>query len=306
MTDSSRILFAASLSLLLVSEASLASPVYVWRDYAPGIIASDSSPIAGGGSGDSESDGSKEEDEPIDPTAWEDYADAHYATYTDWNSLNWQGRGASDFPDEPYPLTEITGSINFQSNGLVDMGGFRYVTKVATLDLRNNTLTNLDGLSGLVEAGTIYVNNNQIANVDGLSNLQTVQDLHLTNTPVTNINGLLSLTSAQDLFLNNTQITSVFGLSNLVSVRDLHLNNNNLSDITGLSSLTSARNVYLNNSSITNLSGLENIDASGTIKMDSWYNGPKLSSSTLFCSENDPSQFDGASWSQLCDASPPS
>lgn len=100
-------------------------------------------------------------------------------------------------------------------------------------------------------------------------------------------------------------LTNIDGLKNLESVGSwFHISNNKLTNVDGLSSLTSVGGNFSlkDNPSLENIEGASNIKVGDFIEIDDTYDGPKLSSDSTFCSQNDESQFILAPKTQVCEA----
>lgn len=134
--------------------------------------------------------------------------------------------------------------------------------------------------------------------------LTSVDRINLADNQLTNVDGFKNLSSVNGFFyINNNQLTNVDGLKNLtILIHDIALNNNKLTNLDGLKNLTSVRNIYLYNNNLTNINGLANVKSTGGILIDPTYSGPKLASTTRFCSLNAPSSFTTAyaQKTQLC------
>ena len=195
---------------------------------------------------------------------WASFAFDNALSYpSNWGSLNWSSKSLTAIPAEPYPNSNPSSFIL----------------------LNNNQLTDIEGLSGIKTAGdNITLYSNQLTNINGLRNLTSVRgSLSFYSNKLTNLDGLNNLTSVSGNFIGySNSLTNVNGLSNLMTVGGY---------------------LYLHNNPLTDITGLLNVKVTGYIRIDTSYNGPKISASSRFCTLNADSRFPAgyAQKSQLCE-----
>lgn len=82
----------------------------------------------------------------------------------------------------------------------------------------------------------------------------------------------------------------------------LNFNNNSINNIQGLRQITSIGSISLLGNNIFSLAPLANMNVTNSIYINSNYSGMLLSASTVFCQNNDASQFFGAPKTAVCEA----
>lgn len=126
-------------------------------------------------------------------TAWEQFADAQNPQLPKtWNDLNWEKKGLSYLPNEPYPITSVS-DLNLGNNQLTNVDALSNLTSVGYLGFTMNKIKNVDGLINLTHVNYLSLDYNQLENVDGLSNLKSANNLYLTENPLKNIDGLANV-----------------------------------------------------------------------------------------------------------------
>lgn len=226
---------------------------------------------------------------------WVAFADAK-SLPKGWDVLRWSSKSLTNIPKGQYPLISAN-MIELNNNQLDNVDGLINLTSVSFLLINDNNINNIEGLSSLKSGHTLFISNNQLTNVDGLSGLTSLDSLYMNNNQITNVGGLSGLTSLNTLSIDNNQLTNVDGLNVLTSVNRLYLGSNHLANISGLSNLTSVNILDLADNKLMNISGLSNMRVGSSINIDkssASYTYAKLAATTIFCTENNASKFQGS------------
>lgn len=227
-------------------------------------------------------------------TGWEQFVTDHGfdGENIKWNNilngLDLGGRGISELPTVPYPVSSVSYELNLHGNNLTNVNALISIQSATYLYLEENG--NLTNISGLINLTTVkndfFIGNNNLSNLAGLNNLESVGGtFDLANNRLTNINGLSSLTNVgKNLVLDENELTNLDGLINLRTVGNL---------------------LYIgNNMSLQNINGLSNVSVGGKIRIRDDYKGSKLSASSIFCTTNASNKFQSgyAQKSAICES----
>ena len=149
--------------------------------------------------------------------------------------------------------------LDAANQGISDLTGLEFATKLATLNLNYNNISDISALAGLTRLTTLDLSNNNITDISPLRNLTRLTWLDLWGNNISDISALAGLTKLATLSLGGNNISDISALAGLTKLTWLDLGSNNISGVSALAGLTRLTTLGLISNNITDISPLRNL-----------------------------------------------
>lgn len=125
--------------------------------------------------------------------------------------------------------------------GIRDLTGLEYATKLGRIELRNNAISDLSPLAGLTRLHNIKLRGNRIRDVSALGKLTNVDWLGLEENDITDLSPLAELKKLTGLGISGNPVSDVSPLAGLIRLEGINAVGTNIRDFSPLAGLPRLR-----------------------------------------------------------------
>ncbi len=146
--------------------------------------------------------------------------------------------------------------LDAANQGISDLTGLEFATKLATLNLNYNNISDISPLTGLTKLTELDLWSNNIQDISPLIGLTNIQWLYLGYNNIQDMSPLTGLTELINLELGHNNFMDISPLIGLTNLQWLDLEYNNIQDMSPLTGLTNLQWLYLRYNNIRDISPL--------------------------------------------------
>lgn len=136
-------------------------------------------------------------------------------------------------PEDMQRLTHLSAD----EQGIRDLTGLEYATKLERIELRHNAISDLSPLAGLTHLHNIKLRGNRIRDVSPLAELFNVDWLGLEENEISDFSPLAGLKKLAGIGISGNPVSDVSALAALTSLEGIDAVGTNISDVSPLASL---------------------------------------------------------------------
>jgi internalin A len=167
-------------------------------------------------------------------------------------------------------MAAVSGTLAFQTKGIVNLEGIQCFSGLSLLDLTGNQIVDLAPLAELVQLAELHLDSNEISNVTPLASMTGLEFLRLRSNRIVDIMPLTTLAGTlQGLDLGDNQVTDFSPLAGWDTGSNgyLYLDGNQASGIGALAGIQGIGQLDLSGNQITDLSPLGSLDNVGSLDL---------------------------------------
>ena len=124
--------------------------------------------------------------------------------------------------------------LNVNQEGIVDLTGLEFATKLTELWLERNAITDISPVAGLTNLTRLELGGNTITDISAVVGLIDLTRLGLWENNITDISAVSGLTNLIGLWLWDNNVTGISAVAGLTNLTWLNLVSNNITDISPL------------------------------------------------------------------------
>lgn len=131
--------------------------------------------------------------------------------------------------------------LNLSSQGVINLSGLEYASKLKVLDLSNNQIISLKPLSKLTALQELNLSRNYIKDISALGGLKNLINLDISFNSIRDISSVSNLTELKNLDASYNLINNLTGVKNLYNLLNINISNNFIKELTPLKKIVDGK-----------------------------------------------------------------